>query len=62
MDWPNGKRDVPDAVAMSITLLDPYAALAFEVDGVGELEVDNLAKDQYPPLEEVLGEDWASAP
>lgn len=26
-DWPNGKKDGPDVVAMAITLLDPFASL-----------------------------------
>lgn len=26
-EWPNGKKDGPDAVAMAITLLDPFATL-----------------------------------
>ena len=40
LDWPNGKKDCPDAVAMAVTLLDPYAAQA------ADPEVD-LGDDQY---------------
>lgn len=46
-DWPNGKKDGPDSVAMAVTLLDPHAALAFDHEGEG---VDALAKDQYEEL------------
>lgn len=47
LDFPNGKHDdAPDAVAGAIALLDPYAPMA-----AGE----DMGKDQYPPLEEVLG-------
>jgi len=28
LDWPNGKKDGPDAVAMAVSLLDPFAAAA----------------------------------
>tara|TARA_R110002153_G_scaffold274298_2_gene448181 strand:+ start:1512 stop:3119 length:1608 start_codon:yes stop_codon:yes gene_type:complete len=44
LDWPNGKKDYPDAVAMAISLLDPYAAQA------ADPEVD-LTADEYKPLE-----------
>lgn len=50
LDWPNGKRDHPDAVAMAISLLDGYAAVAG-----GETTTEAL-----PPLEEVFGGDWRS--
>lgn len=43
LDWPNGKKDGPDVVAMAITLLDPYAAAAIDPN------VD-LAADEYPEL------------
>ncbi len=59
LDWPLAKLDLPDVVAMCVTLLDPYAATAFDpsvqsADGV-ELEVDDiLARDVY----EELGDDY----
>jgi len=59
LDWPNGKKDGPDVVAMAITLLDPLAAFAFDIEDEDE---DKLAKDQYPPLDEVMGGEWRSAP
>lgn len=62
-DWPNGKKDYPDVIAMATTLLVPYAALAFEVDTAPDgAIIDSLAKDQYPPLEEVIGGEWRTAP
>lgn len=51
LDWPNGKMDFPDALAMAITLLDPYAALAADPE-------KDLAKDEYEPLDVALGGDW----
>lgn len=57
LDWPNGKKDGPDVVAMAIQELDPYAAFAFD-DG-DEL---GLEKDHYKPLEEELGGEWRTAP
>lgn len=57
LEWPTEKRDFPDAVAMAITLLDPFAALAFDPtvldeDGNEIPMTDPLARDQYEPLEE----------
>lgn len=46
-DWPNGKKDFPDAVAMAITLLDPFAANAAEDGG------ESLAKDAYPEDDDI---------
>lgn len=59
LDWPNDKLDFPDAVAMAMTLLDPYAGYAFDpmtmVDGE-EVSVDDpLAKDIYEPLDDFGG-------
>lgn len=52
LDWPKGKMDFPDALAMCISLLDPYAASAsFTTD---------LDQDNYPPLDEVYNGDWRS--
>jgi hypothetical protein len=42
-DWPMGKRDFPDAVAMAVTLLDPHAAFAAQHDPTA---------DEYEPLDE----------
>lgn len=39
-DWPNGLLDGPDVVAMSVALLDPYAALNLSDDGIEQLEAD----------------------
>ena len=50
-------NDRPDAVAMAVALLDPFVMLGLEEEGA---EV-NLANDNAPPLEEVLG-DWRAAP
>lgn len=50
-EWPFGKKDAPDAVAMAVMLLQPYAALAFEPDELDGTLNDPLAKDQYEPLE-----------
>lgn len=49
LDWPNGKKDYPDAVAMAISMLDPYAAQAADPE-------TDLTADEYEPLE-VTG--WA---
>lgn len=57
LEWPSNKKDFPDAVAMATTLLDPFAALAFDPTEVGldgeELPInDPLARDQYEPLDD----------
>ena len=59
LDYPVGKKDGPDVVAMAITLLDPYAAFAFDSEN---LDPDKLAKDQFKPLEEELAGEWRMAP
>lgn len=51
LDWPNGKRDYPDALAMMIALLDPAAALAGGND-------NDPGKDEYPDLETVFEGEW----
>lgn len=51
LDWPNGKKDGPDVVAMAVTLLDPLAAFAFDPESEDE---DKLAKDQYESLEQQI--------
>jgi hypothetical protein len=53
LDWPNGKKDYPDALAMAISLLDPYAAQAADPE-------KDLADDDYEPLDKVLN--WRRAP
>lgn len=52
LDWPNGKKDGPDVVAMAITLLDPYAAAA------ADPSID-LAANEYEPLDDLVGDGWA---
>lgn len=55
LDWPNGKKDLPDVVSMAIALLDPTAAMVIDP------EKDN-GKDEYPDLDDVLKGDWRAAP
>lgn len=47
LDWPNGKLDGPDVVAMAVTLLDPFAAFAYDPENEAE---DKLSKDTMEPL------------
>lgn len=47
-DWPNGKKDFPDAVAMAVTLLDPYA-----YTGAGDDPADDPSKDEYGDEEDM---------
>lgn len=54
LDWPNGKKDLPDVLAMALALLDPYAASAAG-------DVIDLGEDEYEPLEHEIG-DWRTAP
>ena len=54
LDFPNGKDNYPDVVAMAIALLDPYAAQAADPDS-------DLGNDTYKPLEEELGDDYLTA-
>ena len=49
LDWPNGKMDEADVVAMAITLLDPFAAEAFDPEG-------DPSADDYEPLDKMIGE------
>ena len=49
-DWPNGKRDYPDAVAMAVSLLDDAAPMAG----------GDTVSDDLEPLEQVFGGDWRS--
>lgn len=50
-DWPSGKKDGPDVAAMAIALLDPMAAMRA---GEGQ----DLAKDEYEPLDDVFDGEW----
>jgi len=47
LDWPNGGFDDADAVAMAVTLLDPFAALAADPS-------KDPFEDEYEPLEKVV--------
>lgn len=49
-DIDDQQDDEIDALAGAVALLDPYAAQA-----AGDVD---LSKDEYPPLEEVMGGDW----
>ncbi len=51
LDYPNGKKDAPDALSMAITLLDPYAAAAADPSM-------DLGADEYAPLDEVYRGEW----
>jgi len=53
-DWPYGKVDGPDAVAMAITLLDPYAGTALGSDVLGK----KIGEDAWIADEELIGGDW----
>ncbi|MEA2037473.1 MAG: hypothetical protein U9O94_08235, partial [Nanoarchaeota archaeon] len=50
-DFPNGKKDLPDAVAMAISLLDPFAAYAADPEA-------SWGEDEYEPL--FINNDWVS--
>lgn len=47
-DWPNGKLDDIDAVAMGVALLEPFT-------GVGAAPGDSLDQNEYAPLAETFG-------
>lgn len=51
LDFPNGKKDAPDALAMAISLLDPYAAAAAD-------PTLDLGDDEYEPLDKVFKGGW----
>jgi len=51
LDYPNGKVDGPDVVAMAVALLDSAAPAA-----IGE--GTDLGDDEYEPLDEVFEGDW----
>lgn len=58
IDFPAGKKDGPDAVAMAVALLDGYAAYAFDP---GNEDPDRLAKDVYAPIDDEI-EGWRQCP
>lgn len=66
-DWPLGKMDGPDVVAMCIALLDPFAAFASveESDLQAHETEENVqplfSQDTYEPIDEALP-DWRTAP
>lgn len=49
LDWPNGKKDLPDATAQAVTLLDEVA---------GIVAGDMIEEDIYEPLEEIFEGEW----
>lgn len=54
LDWPNGSMDYPDAVAMAVSLLDPFASLG----GTEDHETEEDSED----LEDLLEGDFRHAP
>lgn len=56
-DFPGELLDGPDVCAMAIALLDPFVMLNLGEDGLND-----LAKDTAPPLLQVVGGDFRSAP
>lgn len=65
-DWPHGKKDGPDVVAMGIQLLDPFAALNANPGDEADPEASAQFAAQTPPLSplaQVLkGREWRHAP
>lgn len=51
LDWPLGKKDGPDVVAMAVSLLDDAAPLSMSPD-------KDPHADEYEPLAKVFGGDW----
>jgi len=51
LDWPNGKRDGPDTVAMGVELLDDVAWVA----GTDENDSADMSEDVYEPLPRNFG-------
>lgn len=49
LDWPNGKKDLPDVIAAAISLLDEWAGLAGN---------DSPEEDEMESLEELYEGDW----
>lgn len=55
LDFPQGKDNFVDVVAMAITLLDPYAAQAAD-------PTKDLGEDTMPPIDEEIGDEYFAAP
>lgn len=53
-DWPLGKMDLPDVIAMCIALLDPFAATG-AADAVSAEGANVLATDEYRPIRLEMG-------
>jgi hypothetical protein len=53
-DWPLGKLDGPDVIAMAITLLDPVAGVALGKEAMGAVE----GEDKWRPDDELIGGEW----
>lgn len=60
IDYPNGKKDGPDVIAMAVRLLDPFAALFGET--ANENGMSDMTRDRAPPLRQVIGGNWRVAP
>lgn len=68
-DWPLGKKDAPDVIAMCVSLLDPFAAFASVEDTVSSLQAEGLpdniiplfSRDTMRPLDEEIP-NFRSAP
>lgn len=60
LEFPGGKKDGVDALAMAVALLDPAAAYAAQlVDEEGKEQPKDFSKNQYPSLKVVMGgKDW----
>lgn len=54
-DFPRGKKDGPDVLAMAVSLLDPFASLSLDPNF-------NPAADTAEPLAKVLGGNFRKAP
>lgn len=57
-DWPAGKLDGPDVVAMAITLLDPVAGAALPGGLSGDAGGKLPGEDRWGRLEDMIGGDW----
>ena len=53
LDFPNGKKDLPDAVAMATSLLDPFAAYTADPEA-------EWGQDEFEPLDRLFGGDSQS--
>lgn len=57
-DWPAGKLDGPDVVAMAITLLDPVAGAALPGGLSGDAGGKVPGTDEWGRIEDMIGGDW----